>query len=134
MSFFRSIATRYRKQCETNETHWDEELRTRYYKANFNQMFQSVEQILQEGQSYKITSVSKDHGEISAEINSGFPIFLIATIITVKPYQTAVDFHLSTERFSITGAGPILKKEVLRLYEKLGQAHTYIGAGKTGKA
>jgi hypothetical protein len=51
----------------------------------------------------------------------------------VKPYQTAVDFYLSTERFSITGANPVLKKEILRLYDKLNQKHTFIGTGKTAE-
>jgi hypothetical protein len=125
--------SRYQKHCETKEDHYDDQLKTRYYKASFNQLFESAEEILRADQAVKVTSVSKDHGEIAAEVNAGFPAFLIMTIITVKPYQTAVDFYLSTERFSITGANPVLKKEILRLYDKLNQKHTFIGTGKTAE-
>ncbi|PLR98105.1 hypothetical protein [Bacillus sp. T33-2] len=131
MSFFRSLAIRYQKLCETGENHRDPQLKTRYYKANFNQVFQTVEQLLKE-QNGKITNVSKDHGEIAAETNSGFPAFIVATIITTKPFETAVDFNISTDRFSPAGIYPALKKEVLRLYGKLDKAHTFVGSGKNG--
>ncbi|WP_053364306.1 hypothetical protein [Bacillus sp. FJAT-27251] len=125
--------SRYQKHAETRDDHYDNELRTRYYKASFNQLFESAEDLLRNDTKVKVTSVSKDHGEIAAEVNAGFPAFLIMTVITVKPYQTAVDFYLSTERFSVTGANPALKKEILRLYNKLDKAHTFIGTGKNAE-
>ena len=129
----KSIFSRYQKSVETKENHHDEQLRTRYYKASFNQLFQSAEDLLRADPAIEITSVSKEHGEIAAEIKGSVPAFLIMTIVTVKPYQTAVDFHLSTEKLVLTGARPALRSEAVRLYTKLDKAHSFIGAGKSGE-
>lgn len=130
MSFFKTITGRFQKFSGTSEDHPDEQLRTRYYKANFNQLFQTAEELLKADPGCKIISVSKDHGEISAEINKKMPSFLTVSIVTTKPFETAVDLHISTEKFSLTGIHPELKKELQDFYQKLDRSHTFIGAGK----
>lgn len=132
MAFFKSLTGRYQKFVGTSENNNDEQLRTRYYKANFNQVFQTVEDLLKADPSSKITSVSKEHGEISAEIKGRVPAFITATVITTKPYETAVDLHISTEKFSVGGINPLLKQELLKVYGKLDKMHTFIGSGKYG--
>ncbi|MBT2645074.1 hypothetical protein J7I80_22900 [Bacillus sp. ISL-41] len=132
MSLLKSLTGRYEKFSGTSENNRDDQLKTRYYKANFNQMFQTVEELLKADSSYKITSVSKDHGELSAELKGKIPAFLTATVITTKPFETAVDLHISTEKFSLAGINPALKQELIKLYEKLDKTHTFIGSGKYG--
>ncbi|ESU30825.1 hypothetical protein G3A_19915 [Bacillus sp. 17376] len=132
MSFLKSISGRYEKFSGTSENNRDEQLKTRYYKTNFNQMFQTVEDLLRADPSLKITSVSKERGEISAELKGKLPAFLTATVITTKPFETAVDLHISTEKFSLAGINPTLKQELLKIYEKLDSTHPFIGAGKYG--
>jgi hypothetical protein len=132
MSFLKSITGRFEKFSGTSENNRDERLRTRYYKSNFNQMFQSIEDLLKADPSARITSVSKEHGEISAELSGRLPSFLTATVITTKPYETAVDLHISTEKFSLAGVNPALKQELVKIYEKLDKTHTFIGSGKNG--
>ncbi len=132
MSFLKSIIRRYEKYSGTSENNSDEQLRTRYYKANFNQVFQAVEDLLKVDPTARITSVSKEHGEISAELNGRIQSFLTVTIITTKPFETAVDLHISTERFSLAGMNPALRQEVFKIYEKLGKTFPFIGAGKHG--
>ncbi|HAQ08039.1 MAG TPA: hypothetical protein DCR24_11140 [Bacillus bacterium] len=132
MSFFKTLTGRYQKYSGTSENHRDEQLRTRYYKANFNQVFETVEKLMKADPSYKITSVSKDHGEISAEINRKGASFLTVTVVMTKPFQTAVDLHISTESFSLTGINQVLKNELQLFYAKLDQAHQYIGSGING--
>ncbi|RSD27680.1 hypothetical protein [Mesobacillus subterraneus] len=132
MSLLKSITGRFQKYSGTSENSQDEQLRTRYYKANFNQMFQTVEDLLKADPSFRITSVSKDHGEISAELSGRVPAFLTATVITTKSYETAVDLHISTEKFSLAGINPALKQELVKIYEKLNRSHTFIGSGKYG--
>lgn len=134
MSFLKALTGRYQKFSGTSENHQDEHLRTRYYKANFNQVFQSVEELLKASPSCRITSVSKEHGEISAELNSKVPTFLTVTVVTTKPFETAVDLHISTERFSLAGINPALKNELANFYQKLDRTHTYIGSGIYGNA
>jgi hypothetical protein len=129
MSFFKALTGRYQKFSGTSENHSDEQLRTRYYKANFSQAFQTVEQLLKADPSCRIISVSKEHGEISAEINKKAASFLTVTVVTTKPFETAIDLHISTERFSPAGINPALKSELLNFYKKLDQAHPYIGSG-----
>lgn len=132
MSFLKSITGRYEKFSGTSENNSDEQLRTHYYKANFNQVFQSVEDLLKADPAARITSVSKEHGEISAELNGRVRSFLTATVITTKPFETAVDLHISTEKFSMAGINPALRQEVIKVYEKLDKTLTFIGSGKYG--
>lgn len=132
MSLLKSITGRYEKFSGTSENNRDEQLKTRYYKTNFNQMFQTVEDLLKADPSIKITSVSIEHGEISAELKRKLPAFLTATVITTKPFETAVDLHISTEKFSLAGINPSLKQELVKIYEELDSAHTFIGSGKYG--
>ncbi|NKE06298.1 hypothetical protein [Mesobacillus selenatarsenatis] len=132
MSLLKSISGRYEKFSGTSENNRDDQLKTHYYKTNFNQMFQTVEDLLKADSSYKITSVSKEHGEISAELTGKLTAFLTATVITTKPFETAVDLHISTEKFSLGGINPALKQELVKIYEKLDSTHTFIGSGKYG--
>ncbi|MBT2692848.1 hypothetical protein [Bacillus sp. ISL-55] len=133
MSLLKSITGRYEKFSGTSENNRDEQLKTRYYKTNFNQMFQTVEDLLKADPLFKITSVSKEHGEISAELKGKMSAFLTATVITTKPFETAVDLHISTEKFSLAGINPTLKQELVKIYEKLDSTHPFIGSGKYGK-
>ncbi|WLR56106.1 hypothetical protein LC048_03895 [Mesobacillus subterraneus] len=132
MSLLKSVTGRYEKFSGTSENNRDEQLKTRYYKTNFNQMFQTVEDLLKADPSFKITSISKEHGEMSAELKGKLPAFLTATVVTTKPFETAVDLHISTEKFSLAGINPTLKQELLKIYDKLDSAHPFIGSGKYG--
>lgn len=121
---------RFKKQIETSDRHREEQLKTHYYKANFTQMFQSVEELFRQDADCRITTVSKEHGEIAVEISKPFPTFLVATIISARPMETAVDFTLSSERFSVFGTYPLLKRRVTTYYNRLNQIHTHTGSGK----
>ena len=130
MSFIRNMLKQFNRQCETKENHMEEELKTRYYRVNLQSLFQSVKEILQNDTHAKVVSESIDHGEIAVEINRGKKMFAIITIITVKPYETAVDINVSTEQTVLLGAYPSLRAEITRIYEELDKKHTYIGVGK----
>jgi hypothetical protein len=130
MAIFGNLFSRFNKQIETSDKHSDDQLKTHYFKATFNQFFQSVEQVFRQDADCRITTVSKDHGEIAVEVNKPIPCFLIITIVAVKPMEMAVDFNLSTDRFLITGSNPVLKRRIITYYDKLKQVHTYIGTAK----
>ncbi len=117
---------RFKKEIETSDKHSDNTLKTHYYKANFNQLFQSVEKMFREDADCRITTVSKEHGEIAVEVSNPFPCFLIITIVSVKPMEAAVDFTISSEKFSLFGIYPGLKKRINSYYGKLNQIHTQI--------
>ncbi|WP_326480889.1 hypothetical protein [Virgibacillus halodenitrificans] len=41
--------------------------------------------------------MSKEHGEISLQVKKGRNAFIVATVIMVRPYYTAIDFSVTTE-------------------------------------
>ncbi|PLS02573.1 hypothetical protein [Neobacillus cucumis] len=121
-----NILTRFKKQIETSDRNKDNALKTHYYKATFNQLFQSVEKLFHDDADCKVTTVSKDHGEIAVEINKPIPCFLVVTIVSVKPLETAVDFNISSESFSLLGLYPQLKKRIESYYERIGRLHNLV--------
>ncbi|MFL6561645.1 MAG: hypothetical protein ACJ8MO_36765 [Bacillus sp. (in: firmicutes)] len=127
MAMLGNLLVRFKKQIETSDKIKDDSLKTHYYKAKFNQLFESVEKLFHEDADCRVTTVSKDHGEIAVEISKPIPCFLIVTIISVKPLETAVDFNISSERFSLLGTYPDLKKRINAYYERINQLHTFIG-------
>jgi hypothetical protein len=130
MAIFGNLFLRFSKQIETSDSLTDEQLKTHYYKANFNQLFQTVEKLFHDDVDCRITTVSKEHGEIAVEVTKPIPCFLIATVVTERPLETAVDFKISTERFSLAGNYPALKKRIISYYQRLNQLHTFIRSGK----
>jgi len=130
MGIFSDLFTRYKKQIETSDNHRDEALQTHYYKGTFNQVFHSVEEYFKADADCHVATVSKDHGEIAVEINKPVPCFLVVTILAVRGNETAVDFNISTESFSVTGSYPLLKKRIISFYERLNQLHTLVKTGK----
>jgi hypothetical protein len=125
-----NLFDRYKREMETSENHSDNQLKTHYYKGNFIQLFQSIEQLFRQDADCRISTVSKEHGEIAIEVNKPFSCFLIVTVISVKPYETAVDFAISTERVSLFGNYPILKGRIISYYDRINKIHNLIGTGK----
>ncbi len=125
MSGIRALFNRYKSECETGDQHVDTELRTHYYKSGFDKVFQKVVE-LYSSSSYRVMSESKDRGEITIEHNGNPNLFIVVTIVTVRPFETAVDFKLSTRSFSPLGNHPRLKKFVLTYYAELDKELTKI--------
>lgn len=131
MSIIRDLFIRFTKKIETTDDQKDSSLSTHYYKATFNQVFQSVEELFRQDADCRIVTVSKDHGEIAVEVNKPIPCFLIVTVISVRGMETAVDFNISSEKFSPIGLYPILRKRLISYYEKMNKVHTLVRIGKS---
>ncbi|WHX99573.1 hypothetical protein [Neobacillus sp. DY30] len=126
----RDIFIRFSKQIETSDQQKDSSLSTHYYKATFNQLFQSIEELFRQDADCRITTVSKDHGEIAVEINKPIPCFLIVTVVSERPMETAVDFKISSEKFSPIGLYPVLRKRLISYYEQINKLHNLVRVGK----
>jgi hypothetical protein len=124
--FMVNLFTRFKREIETSDKNADDVLKTHYYKASFNQLFESVEKMFREDADCRVTTVSKEHGEIAVEISKPFQCFLVATVVNVKPMESAVDFTISSEKFSLFGIYPDLKKRIHSYYERLNQLYTII--------
>lgn len=118
MGAFRTLVTRYQKQCETSDQHKDERLQTHYYKAGFEKVFSAVEAWAKGRQDFNVTSVSKGHGEIGVKLAKPNSL-LVITIISPRPFETAVDFMISTEKSSISGMYPTLRQLISSYYNEM---------------
>lgn len=123
----RSLFQRFQKECETNDNHFDPDLKSHYYKASFDKVYQAVLDIFQNDKDFKISSTSKERGEIAINMLKRPKAFIVATVVQVRPFETAVDFMVSSEQFSVTGLYPTLKKEVVKFYRILDQQLPLIG-------
>lgn len=113
------IFLRYKREIETSEKQRDESLVTHYYKGTANKIFEAVEQIISNDADCRITTISKERGEIAVEIHKPIPCFMIVTIVSTKPLETAVDFTISTEKVSLLGAYPALRKRIISFYDRI---------------
>ncbi len=126
MAIFGDLFIRFNKHLETSDRQKDVSLKTHYYKATFNKLFQSVEELIRQDADCRITTISKERGEIAVEMNKPIPCFVIVTIVSVTAMETAVDFTISSEKFSPVGIYPTLRKRILSFYERINQLHTLI--------
>ncbi|RWZ59810.1 cytosolic protein [Halobacillus fulvus] len=83
------------KHSETSESHRDEALITHYYKAKHDDVFRAVEGLF--GSKSNVVATSKERGEITVNYKGKRKAFIVATVIMVRPYRTAVDFSVTTE-------------------------------------
>jgi hypothetical protein len=131
MAIFGNLFIRFKKQIETADDQKDSALTTHYYKASFNQLFKTIEDLFHQDADCRIVTVSKEHGEIAVEINKPIPCFLIVTVVSVRGMETAVDFSISSEKFSPIGLYPVLRKRLISYYEQINKLHTLVRVGKS---
>lgn len=97
MSFRHFINKYFSNHQETKDQHWDEMLKTRYYKITREQGFNFLEEMVENSPEYEMNAISKDHGELSFYLRKGKKTFIVATVIMVRPFETAIDFSASAE-------------------------------------
>ncbi len=83
-------------RTETAERHAIDGLRTRYYKTSKDKAFRIVEEVLKTS-NWTITRSESERGEIVAKQTKGKKMLLVGTVITVKPFRTAIDFSCSVD-------------------------------------
>lgn len=99
MSFRTTLAKFFTNHAETRDHHEDQALQTRYYKTTKDRGLAFLEQYFSKTNKYKLNAISKDHGEISVTLKKGRKAFIVATVIMVRPFNTAIDFSVTTESF-----------------------------------
>ncbi|UJL45032.1 cytosolic protein [Virgibacillus sp. NKC19-16] len=97
MSFRSTINKYFNNHAESSENHEDTSLQTHYYKTTKDKGLSMLENFFTNSEVYEVNSISKEHGEISVLIKKGRKAFIVATVIMVRPYQTAIDFSVTTE-------------------------------------
>ncbi|MGM7720887.1 cytosolic protein [uncultured Metabacillus sp.] len=130
MSFMNKLKDFFSTHQETRENHYNPELKSHYYKTTYKNAMQSVKSIIEQTPGMTVTSVSEDRGEMSVTIDSPRKAFLIVTVVSVRPFETAVDFTATTNTFLPTDFG-YSKKIILQLYKKLDAKENFVGTGKS---
>jgi hypothetical protein len=118
MSGVRSILKRFQSECETSDEHVDKDLQTHYYKSTSQKVNDAVESLFASDE-YQVLSHSKDRGEWTVQKNIRPSLFIVVTIITVRPFETAVDFKVSANGAKLSGTYPVLKGHIQSFYENL---------------
>lgn len=123
----KSIFQRWQRQCETGDEHFDPELKSHYYKASFDKVFQALIDMFGNHPDTTVSTSSKERGEIAVQLNRNPKAFIVATVIQVRPFETAVDFMISSDNFAPLGLYPKLKKRVLAFYKELDEKLPFAG-------
>lgn len=124
------IFLRYKREVETSDKQRDEQLTTHYYKGSFDKIFQTVEEMIRQDADCRITTISKERGEIAVEVRKPLSCFMIVTVVSPKPLETAVDFTISSEKISLLGTYPALKRRITSFYERIDHVHMPVGRRK----
>ena len=118
MSGLRTLLKRFQSECETLDRHEDPDLQSHYYKSMHTGAFNAVLELFSSSE-YEVLSQSKDRGEITVRKNGTPRLFIVATVITVRPLETAVDFKVSADKGRIFGTYTVLKAQINHYYQRL---------------
>ncbi|WP_342772474.1 cytosolic protein [Oceanobacillus arenosus] len=97
LSIRNTLSKYFSNHAETKEDHWDTSLQTRYYKTTKDKALKKIEELIANSDSFKVNSISEEHGEIGIVATKGRKVFIVLTVIMVRPFRTAVDFSVTTE-------------------------------------
>ncbi|GAA3320698.1 hypothetical protein GCM10020331_032760 [Ectobacillus funiculus] len=114
------------------DSHSDEQLRSRYYKTNTQNALKAVEDVIRGLKGYTVTSVSPERGEMSVNVAGSRKAFVVVTVITIRPFETAIDFSVTTETPLPSDFG-FSKKVIVELYNQLDKQLVFIGSGLGAK-
>ncbi|TCT25001.1 hypothetical protein EDD68_10468 [Melghiribacillus thermohalophilus] len=110
--------------AETSDTPQDPALKTRYFKVNKDTAYDALYKLFQK-KGYDIVAESKDHGEISANIRGKRKMFIVASVIMVQPFRTAIDLTVTVES-SLPFDFGYRYRQIQNIYDELKQTLPYI--------
>jgi hypothetical protein len=132
MSVWNKLKYALTNHCETRENHEDEQLRSRYYKTTNTNAIKVVKELIESSPDYELLSVSEERGEFSVATRRGKKAFIVITVISVRPFETAIDFSVTTDTKVLPFDFGWSRRVILDLYNKLNQRLPYIGSGING--
>jgi len=115
-----SFSSYFSPTCETRELHSDALLRTRYYRNNFKQCLEVLQE-LAKTEDFEIRNVNEEHGEVYV-LSNGYDCIFTMTQLT--PIETGID--LKVNMFGVMGFGRP-KKKAVQFYKLLDKALKFKG-------
>ncbi|MEH7385396.1 cytosolic protein [Bacillus sp. JJ1521] len=125
------LQTFFSNHSETRDKHSDELLKSHYYKTTNKKAIEAVKKIINNLDGYHINSVSEERGEMSISIKKGRKAFVVATIVSVRPFETAIDFAVTTETILLPIDFGYSRKVITNLYQHLDKELPLIGKGES---
>jgi hypothetical protein len=107
------------------DKHWDPMLKTRYYKITKEEGFDFLKKMVENSPGLEMNAISKEHGEMSFYMQKGKKTFIIATVIMVRPFQTAIDFSATSEGMLPFDFG-YSRRAISQLYARLNKELTLL--------
>ncbi|MBS2771980.1 cytosolic protein [Anoxybacteroides rupiense] len=132
MSVWSKLKYGLTNHCETRENHEDEQLQSRYYKTTAASAIKAVKELIASSHEYELLSVSEERGEFSVATRRGRKAFIVITVISVRPFETAIDFSVTTDTKILPFDFGWSRRIVIDLYQKIDQRLPYIGSGING--
>lgn len=114
-----SLQSLFSNHCETSDQHRDSALKSHYYKVTNKQAIQSIKDFINKQKGFKLTSISEERGEMSVSVTKNRKAFMVITVISVRPFETAVDFSVTTETRLLPMDFGYSKKLVQSMYKEL---------------
>lgn len=114
---------------ETRENHMDAALRSHYYKVSNKNAMKALQEMFQKMDGFTVKSVSEEHGELAVQVNKGKKAFMVVTVISVRPFETAIDFSVTTDTSILPTDFGFSRKLVLHMYQELNKSLNYTGSG-----
>jgi hypothetical protein len=123
MSFRHFLHKYFSNNQETRDQHWDPALKTNYYKIKKEEGFNFLKEVVNHSPEYKLNAISEEHGEMSFHTKKGKKTFIVATVIMVRPFRTAIDFAVTSEGVLPFDFGHS-RRVIIHLYERLNKEFT----------
>jgi hypothetical protein len=121
MGLLQSVKQILSNHCETADDHDNYQLRTHYYKTTAANAFSIIKKLVEELDGFELLSASEEHGEISVNVKKGKKAFMVVSVVSLRPFETAVDFSVTTETVFIPVDFGYSKELVKKMYELLDQ-------------
>ncbi len=131
MGVLDNIKSVFSTQCETGDHHPDESLRSHYYKTTAPNGFKAVKELMEKLEGFEIVAAYEDRGEISVNIKKGRKAFMVVTIISLRPFETAIDFSVTTDTKILPMDFGYSKAMIKSMYEQLNKKLVFVRAGAT---
>lgn len=110
----------FTNQQETREHHDDPQLRSRYYKVTKKTAIATLQEVFKQLEGFEVGHVSEERGEMSVNVKLRKKAFMVVSVVTVRPFETAIDFTVSTETPLPIDFG-FSKQVIASLYQQLDQ-------------
>ncbi|HET6871797.1 MAG TPA: hypothetical protein VFH42_02300 [Sporolactobacillaceae bacterium] len=102
----------FETHVESRDNHSDPNLKTRYFKSTKNNVMDEVRKWIEQTKGLELLDVSDDRGELAAKVNGKKKGLLVLTVITVRPFRTAIDLSFTVDKGLNSGFGQSLYNSV----------------------